>query len=415
MKNRDYHSTANPGESVSLVLSGSSGMGAVYLQALLENLSAGLFRVEGVVDPFPEGCPHLDRLHALGIPIYSDLESFYRRHPAEFAIISSPIRFHSEQTCLALKKGSHVLCEKPVAATIQDARLMARVRDRAKRWVAIGYQWSFSTAILSLKTDILNGLFGKPKRLKCLYLWPRDEVYYRRNDWAGKLRDRSGAWILDSPANNAMAHDLHNMFYVLGDGRDRSAVPVEVEAELYRAYNIENFDTAAVRCRLDSGVEILFYVSHASAADKGPVFLYEFEKGEVFGSGRGSDIQARFPDGSVKKYGSPDNEPMKKLWVCLEAVKTGRPPVCGIEAAMSQTLALNGMQDSMPEIAGFPRHLIGEANAPGQRRIWVEGLDDILERCYEKNQLPSESDVPWSRKGRRISLRDYREFPSVGG
>ncbi len=106
---------------------------------------------------------------------------------------------------------------------------------------------------------------------------------------------------------------------------------------------------------------------------------------------------------------------MKKLWVCLEAVKTGRQPVCGIEAAMSQTLALNGMHDSMPEIAGFPRHLIREENPLGQRRIWVEGLDDILEGCYEKNSLPSEAGVPWSRKGRKISLRDYREFPGLRG
>lgn len=400
-------------EPISLALSGIGGMGAVYLQALFEKLGNEIFRIEGVVDPLPEKSPHFDRLEALGIPIYPSLESLYRRHAAEFAIISSPIHFHAPQTCLALEHRSHVLCEKPVAAAIQEARLMADARDLAGRWVAIGYQWSFSSAIQDLKTEIQSGRFGKPKRLKCLYLWPRDGAYYRRNDWAGKKRDCGGAWILDSPANNAMAHDLHNMFYILGGRRDRSAVPVEVEAELYRAYHIESFDTAAVRCRTDSGAEILFLASHVCAADNGPVFRYEFEKGTIFSSGRNSPIQASFPDGSLNEYGSPDLEPMKKLWDCLESVKTGKPPVCGLEAAMSQTLCVDGMHDSMPEIADFPQNLLVKEGAPGQERTWVEGLDETLELCYEKNRLPSELGVPWSRTGRRIDLRDYQGFPGL--
>src|SRR5690606_17230028 len=107
------------------------------------------------------------------------------------------------------------------------------------------------------------------------------EAYYRRSGWAGKIRDPEGRWILDSPANNAMAHDLHNMFYVLGKKTDESAVPAWVEAELYRAYPIENFDTAAVRCRTADGVDVLFYVSHVPLAEKGPVFSYEFERATV--------------------------------------------------------------------------------------------------------------------------------------
>ena len=130
--------------------------------------------------------------------------------------------------------------------------------------MAVGYQWSFSPAVQALKDDIRSGLFGAARKLKCLYLWPRDEGYYARNDWAGKRKDAEGAWVLDSPVQNAMAHDLHNMFYVLGKTRETSARPAEVEAELYRANAIENFDTAAARIRTEEGVEILFFVSHAS-------------------------------------------------------------------------------------------------------------------------------------------------------
>ncbi len=45
------------------------------------------------------------------------------------------------------------------------------------------------------------------------------------------MRDGKGHWILDSPANNAMAHDLHNMFYILGLTRETSARPARLIRE----------------------------------------------------------------------------------------------------------------------------------------------------------------------------------------
>ena len=39
------------------------------------------------------------------------MEQFYEKHMADLVVISSPIQFHCEQVCLALSKGSNVLCE----------------------------------------------------------------------------------------------------------------------------------------------------------------------------------------------------------------------------------------------------------------------------------------------------------------
>jgi predicted dehydrogenase len=399
---------------VSIVLAGIGGMGSVYLSSLLENRPTQSFRLKGAADPFPQRCPHLDELRALNVPIFESLEEFYSQHRADLAIISSPIYVHCFHTCLALSHGSYVLCEKPAAATIQEVKQMIEAEKRARRWVAIGYQWSFSTAIQNLKKDILKGLFGRPKRLRCLYLWPRDKSYYCRNDWAGKQKDEAGRWILDSPANNAMAHDLHNMFYVLGKKRETSALPQQVEAELYRAYDIPNFDTAALRCFVEEEAEILFYVSHAAAIDTGPIFSYEFEKGIITASGRNSEILAHLSNGSTKNYGSPDSEPLKKMWEAINLAGSARLPACGLEAAVSQTLCLNGAQDSMPQIQNFPRRLLVEQGEPSKRAISVIGLDKVLKECYDKSLLPSELGVSWSKKGRVIDLTQYKYFPAGG-
>lgn len=396
---------------VSVVLVGIGGMGSVYLEELLEHRERGDFRLAGAVDPKPERRSYLDRLRLFAIPVFEKLEDFYGRDRAQLAIVSSPIHFHSSQTRLALDHGSHVLCEKPASATIQEVRQMLQAEKEAGRRVAVGYQWSFSTAVQRLKKDIERGVFGRPRRLKCLYLWPRDEVYYRRNDWAGRKRDAEGRWILDSPANNAMAHDLHNMFYILGRTRETSARPARVEAELYRAHNIENFDTAALRCFTAEGIEILFYVSHAVEADTGPVFLYEFDAGTIEARGRNTEMRAVLSRGEVINYGSPDSEPLRKMWEAMDCVRSGGLPACGIEAAMSQTLCLNGAQDSMPEIIDFPRSLLRLQGEPGRVSITVEGLEDVLIGCYEKNLLPSELGVAWGKKGKVIDLTRYRRFP----
>jgi predicted dehydrogenase len=398
---------------LTIVLSGIGGMGGVYVAELLDHAGDGTFRIVGAADPEPGRCPRLAELEALGVPILPGLEEFYARAKADLAVLSSPIQFHAPQAILALSHGSHVLCEKPLAATIQDAEAMREARDRAGRRVAVGYQWSFSDAIQSLKNDILSGALGRPKRLSCLYLWPRDDAYYARSSWAGRVKDAEGRWVLDSPANNALAHDLHNMLYVLGDTTERSARPVEVKAEMYRANRIECYDTAAARIRTAGGVEILFLASHAGRRDPGPVLSYEFERATVMSSGRGSEIKALFHDGKVRNYGVPDARPMKKLWDAIGAAGGGPAPVCGIEAATAQTLVINGMQESAPGIVDFPAALLRREEGPAGGRVWVEGLDDVLERCYAEGALPSESQagVGWARAGRATDLSRYGFFP----
>jgi predicted dehydrogenase len=395
-----------------VVLAGLGGYGMLYLAALLDQPAEGRVQLVAGVDPQPQRCGRLAELHARGLPIYRSLQQFYRAGRADLAVLSSPIHRHCSQTCLALSRGSHVLCEKPAAATVQDVDRMIRARDRSGRQVAIGYQWSFSTPIQRLKQDILAGHFGAPRRLKSLCLWPRDEVYYHRNNWAGRQRDARGAWVLDSPANNAMAHDLHNMLYVLGPRIDASARPVDIVAELYRGNEIENFDTATLRIHTDGGAEILFYGSHAIADDSGPEFCFEFERATVTYTTGQSPIVAQLGDGTSRHYGGPSDEPqVMKLWTCLSSIASGGTIPCGLEAARSQTVCANGAQDSAGAPVDFPRELVHVKGESPQRLVWVAGLAEALRQCYAAGVLPSEAGLSWACAGRLVDLRGYRYFP----
>ncbi|MGD2174884.1 MAG: Gfo/Idh/MocA family oxidoreductase [Candidatus Brocadiaceae bacterium] len=399
-------------EPVSVVLVAVGGYGEAYLSSLLDGIGFEDVRLVGAVEPAPERCSRLAELRELGVPLYGRLEEFYEEHTADLAVISSPIQFHCPQTCRALQRGSNVLCEKPLGATFQEVGRMQRARDAADRFVAIGYQWSFSDEIQRLKADIRAGTFGRPKRLRTLVLWPRDEAYYGRNAWAGAVRDGGGRWVLDSPVNNATAHFLHNMFYCLGETWNVSARPERVMGELYRANDIENYDTAALRCHTENGVEILFYSSHGSRELLGPVFSYEFERGTVALDGLNGQVVARFGDGTERNYGTPDNGAGRKLTQCLEACRSGGTEIaCPIEAAAAQTLCMNGLQDSAPGIIDFPGEMMRVEDAEPARRLWVAGLQEDLVRCYREAILPSEAGLSWAVAGRELDLTGYSRYP----
>jgi len=404
MKNKEI-------KQVSLVMVGISGMGYYYVKILLDEFSPDLIKIQAAVDPYPEKSELYQELKDRKIPIFPSLSELYKSGiNADLAIISSPIHFHVPQTCEALLNGSYVICEKPLGATIQEAEKLIHTRDAVGRWVMIGYQWSFSEAIRALKRDIGKGLLGKPIRLKTLCFWQRDENYYRISGWAGKIKDKKGNWILDSPANNAMAHFLHNLFYVLGERADTSARPAEVTAELYRAFPIENYDSTACRAFTEDGTELLFYASHSAFKDRGPMFSFEFERATV-DYGEFTDVIIMDDNhGNVKNYGSPEaDHHFKKLFEAVTGVRNPKPVLCGPEAASSQTLCINGMQESAPEIVAFPESMIHRVEETG--KLWVKGLDKAFYDCYKKGILPSEVSFPWARRGKKIDLRNYRYFP----
>ncbi|MGD9518446.1 MAG: Gfo/Idh/MocA family protein [Armatimonadota bacterium] len=400
-------------EKVRVVLIAIGGYGANYVRALLGPQGREACEVVGVVDPFAARSEFVGELDRLGVPVYNEPKAFFEDRPADLAVISSPIHLHCRHTCEALTGGSHVLCEKPVSATVQEARRMMQARDAAGRFVSIGYQWSFSEEIQALKRDILRGRFGKARRLKCLCLSPRDDAYYGRNDWAGALRVPTGEWVLDSPIHNAVAHYLHNMLYVLGDTVDRSAVPADVTAELYRVNPITNFDTGVARIHTAGGAEMLFYASHAVPEEEGCRFVFEFERATVEWVGGCTPIRAVLMDGGEVKYPVDQSwgKMMTKLWHAVDSVRTGATPLCGLEAALAQTVCMNGMLDSAPAIVEFPARLRRVTGEPGHQVRWVQGLAEQLTECYDNWTLPHEEGVAWAVEGKIVDLTDYRFFP----
>lgn len=393
-------------KKVAVLLVGINGYGQTYLRELLSDKYDNAY-LAGAISTNPKRSNYYAEIKQREIPICGSIEEFYKHHKADLTIISTPIHLHKEQSIFALENGSNVLCEKPTTANPKDINEMVKARDRTGKFLAIGFNWSFTPQTQKLKSDILNGKFGKTKRLKTIVQWPRNNDYYNRSSWAGKKYSPDGDMIFDSVANNAAAHYLHHLFYLTGDTIETSAQIDELTAELYKVNDIETFDTCTVKIKTTSNTDILFIASHAVHEKRKPNFVLEFEKATITYDPEKSDkgMVATFNDGTTIEYGDPEVNKDSKIPVCIDAVYKGNQKIlCGIEASTPHVQSIAAMHQSVPNVAKFPSEITKHDKE--KKLTWVEGLNEILVNCYENWSLPNDLGVEWSKKGKTIQVNN---------
>ncbi|MCL2318918.1 MAG: Gfo/Idh/MocA family oxidoreductase [Treponema sp.] len=385
-----------------VLLAGIGGYGAQYLGEFLDRENAS-FELAGVADPFAASSPRYGELEARSVPVFKTPEEFYAVKKADLAVISSPIHTHYPYMLTCFENRSSILCEKPATGSLKELDELIALEKSTALFAAVGFQLCFSRDVQALKKDILNGLFGKPLEFKALRFPRRGTKYYRRNGWAGKL-SFDGRVILDSPLQNACAHEMQVMLFLLGETMNRCASVSTVEAELWQARpDIENYDAAAVRLttgprnasprNASSGVKVLFFTAHCiEESTPGPVGEFHFEKALVrWGETSNEGFTAYFNDGRKKSYDETDKgKPLQKLYDVIEAVQTGIPPVCTLETARPHLQCVTMVQQY--PVKKIPQEKLAQGRAEdGDVFYYVPGLAAAFSSAYEKNLLPSEA------------------------
>ncbi len=376
----------NQKKNVSIVFVGIGGYASGFEENLLDHHPENV-QIAGLVDPFPKNCEYIEELQKLA-PLYTNLDDFYKEHTADLAIVSTPIQFHTKNVITALEHGSNVLCEKPLCADKNDIEKMIVARDKAGKFVDIGYQWSHNKAVLAMKQDILSGVYGAPKYLKSITLWPRATAYFKRGTgWAGAIRAKDGALIYDSVANNATAHYLHNMFFVLGKEMDAALEPTSIDAFLMRTNPIENFDACTIKCKMPGDVDVLFVAAHSVNKTLDPVCEYVFEKGKITLNALPDENDIQKPtwnfvgvldNGEKRVYKNTRRGEMNKLYFAIDAVRTGSKVCCPIEAAAVHTKVINEIQERF-DVNSAKKELI---KISPRDVVYTEGLAEALVDIY---------------------------------
>lgn len=375
-----------------VLLTGIGGYGTIYTETLMSMQKENKIIIAGMADPYPETCRKIGEIREAGIPLYTSSAQFWDvGNKADITMIASPIAFHTRQIMEALSHGSNVLCEKPLSGDYRDGAMIEALAEKVGKFVMIGYQWSYNKAICALKADILAGVWGKPVQLKTLVLWPRPVSYFKRGSgWAGRKYDADGTPIFDSVINNATAHYLHNMLYILGDRFDTAAIPETVEVQLSRANEIENFDNAAVRCIFENGTEALFFASHSTDRSFDPAFVYKFENGTVtFDETNNNEhcITGMLNNGTEIRYGDPFEDSANKIYLAIENLSTKEPYLpCTVKTAVPHSAVVSAAQKT--GIFNISQSLKSKDN---KDTVVVSGLYELMTLCYRKGKMPAQT------------------------
>ncbi|MFA6291837.1 MAG: Gfo/Idh/MocA family oxidoreductase [Victivallales bacterium] len=397
---------------------GVSGFGNVHYNDLILYQGRGLLEISAATiinqDEESEKCA---KLRSLGCKIYTDYIQMLKdfRGEIDICFIPTGIPLHKPMTIAAMESGANVYVEKPLAATIQEVNDMKKVQISTGKFAAVGYQTMYTPELMLIKETVCSGKLGKIKSIKCCALWPRAEAYYNRNNWAGKLKLKGDVWVLDSPFNNALAHQLNQICFFAGKEIAKSAEIKSIQAELYRGNRIESTDTACMRISTAENIPLYFILTHACETAFGPELVITGEKGEIRWNMTKTVITISGKTEETVCQNGPQMREciMNKL---ISRVSDGKTFICDLDIAGTQTLCVNGAHESS-EIHQIDSSLLysiavkdGYTKVESTQHV-IRGIDAVVFEAFEKEKLFSELGVPWAVKGKIISLENYSHFP----
>ncbi|HWD38632.1 MAG TPA: Gfo/Idh/MocA family oxidoreductase [Fimbriimonas sp.] len=360
-----------------VAVAGLGGFAADHHAALARLEEEGLCQVVATCDPNPSLTTRS------GVERFFDLNSLLDAHVGQLDLLTLPIPvpLHASFHRIAVQAGVACYLEKPPTLWWPELQSMIEVDSQAGKQTQVGFNFVGDPFRRGLKQRILNGEFGALREVRFCGIWPRDEAYYTRNNWAGKLRV-GDQWVVDSCIGNAMAHYVQNLLFWCGRDLDSVGSMGQVSAWLGRTRPIESFDTAFVEAAMEGGVKLRISATHLQSAayvdeevlvfDRTRIVFKRWNEAVIDGVGFRSDV--------------PDNAAMLRhnLSHYLGYLKgeTDHP-----------TTSLN---DSKPFVALCDLALVSSGAI---HDIRGEGLLDQVRDFYEEGAWPSQTPLPVGMPG----------------
>lgn len=128
-----------------------------------------------------------------GIRIFKDYKEMINLKEIDVVSICTPNYLHAEMATDALRQGKHVLCEKPMAITSQDCKLMVHTALRENRKLFIVKQNRYNPPVMAVKKLIEEKRLGRIFYIVTNCFWNRNNAYYQGSPWKGKRKLDGGA------------------------------------------------------------------------------------------------------------------------------------------------------------------------------------------------------------------------------
>ncbi|GAA3915293.1 O-antigen biosynthesis protein WlbA [Litoribacillus peritrichatus] len=176
-----------------------------------------------------------DRVNAMAeefdVPGFSNLDDMMKELGDQIHVVNvlTPSGYHPKNVVDVADYGCHVVTEKPMGLSLEDARYMTNYCEQKGVKLFVVKQNRYNKPVQKVKKAYEDGRLGRVSLASVCVRWSRDQAYYDQDDWRG-------TWLLDGGVfSNQASHHIDLICWLLGEVESVSAYIatqlVDIEAE----------------------------------------------------------------------------------------------------------------------------------------------------------------------------------------
>ena len=193
----------------------------------------------------------------LEVEVFSEGADLIDNAKVDAVIVATPHYQHPELSIRALKRGLHVICEKPAGVYTKQVKEMIEVAENSKALFTMMFNQRTNCLYRKMREMIRNGEIGTIKRINWIITdWYRSQNYYDSGDWRATWAGEGGGVLF-----NQCPHQLDLLSWVTG------MMPKKIHAFAHfgKWHDIEVEDDVTAYLEYENGATGVFITSTADA------------------------------------------------------------------------------------------------------------------------------------------------------
>ena len=205
-------------------------------------------------DIIPDAARKIAERFELGdLPIYTDYKEMLDKEKPDVVHICTPHYLHPEMCVEALGRDINVLCEKPIAISIDGIETIRKALMNTKAQLGVCFQNRYEPAYKRLKELTADGV----QSASGFVIWKRGAEYYNSAEWRGTWKYEGGGVMI-----NQAIHTLDMLLYNCGMPK---SVIAHISTDTHGDF-IEVEDTASARFECEDGTVFHFFATNTAVA-----------------------------------------------------------------------------------------------------------------------------------------------------
>ena len=244
-------------EKVRLGIIGLGNMGSSHAKKIMAGEAGDEITVSAVCDIKPDKLEWAKKELGDSVALFDDAEKMMDSGLVDAICVAVPHYDHPTYAIMAMKKGLHVMIEKPAGVYTKQVKEMNAVADESKALFTMMFNQRTNCLYRKMREIIVSGGIGEVKRVNWIITdWYRTQSYYNSGGWRATWAGEGGGVLF-----NQCPHQLDLIQWVVG----MSPKMVQAYCHFGKWHDIEVEDDVTAYMEYENGATGVFITSTGDA------------------------------------------------------------------------------------------------------------------------------------------------------